>query len=94
MLLDHFEQYIEDVRGIKEKTMKKYIGAIYAINDLLQSYSFPIQNLFNVKNSTEIEKVRIFLKENDEFLEKDLRGHRMYSVAFKHYARFVQWYFD
>lgn len=92
MHLEHFVSYIKDVRGVSEKTLRHYVGALHTINSLLEKYQFDIQNIFLVTNVDELDKVKNFLDCNPEFQEKDTVGHRMYSVAFKHYCRFSLWY--
>ena len=92
MHLEHFMAYIKDVRGVSEKTLRHYVGALHTINALLEKYEFEIQNMFLTANISELDKVKSFLDKNPEFQEKDTVGHRMYSVAFKHYYRFSLWY--
>ncbi len=92
MNLDHFKAYIKDVRGVTDKTMDHYVGALFTINAILEKYSFSIQNIFVTTNIEDLDQVKYFLDHNPEFQEKDTVGHRMYSVAFKHYYRFLLWY--
>ena len=92
MNLDHFRTYIEDVRGVSDRTVKHYETALFTINALLEKYQFEIQNVFLTTDIAELDKIKSFLDQNLEFQTKDTVGHRMYSVAFKHYYRFSLWY--
>lgn len=92
MNLEHFKAYIKDVRGISDSTAKHYETALFTINALLEKYQFEISNLFLTTNVDDLDKVKAFLDQNTEFQTKDTIGHRMYSVAFKHYYRFSLWY--
>lgn len=92
MNLEHFKTYIKDVRGVSERTAKHYETALVTINTLLDKYQFEIPNLFSTTDVSELDKVKDFLDQNEEFQTKDTVGHRMYSVAFKHYYRFSLWY--
>ena len=64
--------YIRDVRGVSEKTLRHYVGALHTINSLLEKYEFEIQNLFLTANVSELDKVKSFLDKNPEFQEKDI----------------------
>ena len=92
MNLEHFKTYIKDVRGVSDSTAKHYETALFTINTLLEKYHFEIPNLFLTTDLNELAKVKMFLDQNAEFRTKDTVGHRMYSVAFKHYYRFSIWY--
>ena len=92
MNLEHFKTYIKNVRGVSDSTVKHYETALLTINTLLKKYQFEISNLFLTTDINELDKVKAFLDQNAEFQTKDAVGHRMYSVAFKHYYRFSLWY--
>ena len=92
MNLEHFKTYIKDVRGVSERTAKHYETALLTINALLDKYQFEIPNLFSTTDISDLDKIKDFLDQNEEFQAKDTVGHRMYSVAFKHYYRFSLWY--
>jgi len=88
MLIEYFKQYIKITRGISDSTVKHYITAINTINTLLSKYNFPISDVFSVKSLSELNAIKIFLEQNEEFIQKDTVGNRMYSVAFNHFYRF------
>lgn len=89
MLIDYFKQYMKITRGITDKSVGHYMTGINSINALLQKYDFPIKNVFSVESIAELDAVKAFLESNVEFQQKDSVGHHMYSVAFKHFYRFV-----
>ena len=94
MLTEHFVQYIMDTRGVSLSSAKHYVQALNTINHMLVKYDFCIQNMFLLVSTQDLDRIEEFLAQNAEFQEKDETGHRMYSVAFKHYRRFVLWYFQ
>ena len=89
MLAKLFAQYMKVTRGIKDKSVGHYITGINTINSILQRYAFPINDVFNVSSVTELDTIREFLDNNEEFRQKDSIGHNMYSVAFNHFYRFA-----
>jgi len=92
MNVDYFKKYIKDVRGVSERTAKHYISALYSINEILTEFHFPYNNLLSISHTKELEEIQAFLANNEAFHARDSLGHRMYSVAFKHYCRFFIWY--
>lgn len=88
MLVEYFKQYIKITRGVSDSTVKHYITAINTINTLLSKSNFPISDVFCVKSLPELNAVKTFLEQNEEFIQKDSVGNRMYSVAFNHFYRF------
>jgi 5-methylcytosine-specific restriction protein A len=89
MLIEYFKQYMKVTRGITDKSVGHYITGINTINTLLQKYSFPVTNIFQVESIAELDAIKAFLESNAEFQQKDSTGHHMYSVAFKHFYRFA-----
>lgn len=89
MLIEYFKQYMKVTRGITDKSVGHYITGINTVNSLLQKYSFPIANVFQIESVVDLNAVKSFLENNAEFQQKDSTGHHMYSVAFKHFYRFV-----
>ena len=88
MLVEYFKQYIKIARGVSDSTVKHYITAINTINTLLSKYNLPTSDVFSVKSLLELNAVKTFLEQNEEFIQKDTVGNRMYSVAFNHFYRF------
>lgn len=88
MLVEYFKHYIKITRSVSDSTVKHYITAINTINTLLVKYKFPISDVFSVKTLSELDAVKNFLEQNEEFIKKDTVGNRMYSVAFNHFYRF------
>ena len=94
MLTEHFVQYVKDTRGISQSSAKHYVQALNTINSLLERYNFKIRDVFTLSSIDDLDLVDEFLNNNAEYQEKDEVGHRMYSVAFKHYRRFILWYYQ
>lgn len=88
----HFQQYVMDTRGISDRTARHYITGIKTINMLLKKEGYRITDLFNVGSIEDLEDIKQFLDSCSEFNVKDTIGHRMYSVAFKHFYRYAYRY--
>ena len=86
---EQFKTYIKDTRGISDKTVQHYITGLLSINSILQKNQFYISNVFEVRSFDDLDRIKAFLDSNEEYLEKDNIGHRMYSVSFKHFYRFA-----
>lgn len=89
MLLDYFKQYIRITRNVSESTVNHYVTGINTINALLRKNGFIISNVFEITTVEELEMVKAFLFNNEEFIKKDTVGNRMYSVAFNHFYGFA-----
>ena len=89
MLISYFKQYMKVTRGITDKSVRHYITGINSINSLLQKYNFYVTDLFSLTSVVDLDAVKTFLENNSEFQQKDAIGHNMYSVAFKHFYKFV-----
>ena len=94
MLTEYFIQYVKDIRGVSQSSAKHYVQALNTINSLLDRYNFKIRDVFILSSIDDLELVDAFLNNNVEYQEKDKVGHRMYSVAFKHYCRFILWFYQ
>lgn len=89
MLVEYFKQYMKITRGVSDSTIKHYITGINTINKLLNDCGFPIKNIFETETLSELESIKVFLNNSEEFLTKDRAGNRMYSSAFNNFYRFA-----
>ena len=89
MLRELYKQYIRISRGLSDRTVGHYITGINTINAILAKYHYPITDVFSVSTFEELNSIKTFLENNDEFVTKDSVGHNMYSVAFNHFYRFA-----
>ena len=85
-----FEIWLEANLNLSESSVKKYCRAIRAIaKDMLEEGVID-KNLYNISSSLEFERYLDSIYKSNVFIEKDTRGNRMYSVAMRHYLRFLQ----
>lgn len=72
-------------RGIKEVTIKKYLGAIRTVENILNNNDHLTTKIFEISDPELIES----FKNNKEVQEIDKRGNRMYTVPLNHYIKFL-----
>ena len=84
-----FLTYIKRTRGVTDKTLQHYITGLASINAILAKNNFRVSDVYSVQSFVDLDDIKAFLYSNEEFLIKDEIGHRMYSVAFKHFYRFA-----
>lgn len=89
MLVDYFKQYLKQSRGVSDSTVGHYVTGINTINKFLVKYNYNITNIFSVKTQTELDEIQDFLFENEEFIEMNNKGNRMYSSALKNFYQFA-----
>ena len=89
---EHFQQYVMDTRGVSDRTARHYSAGLKTINLLLKEEEYRITDLFSVGSIDDLEEIRRFLDSCKKFTLKDSIGHRMYSVAFKHFYRYAYRY--
>lgn len=89
MLKGYFEQYMKVTRRLSDSSVKHYIGGISTINLILDKYNFPIRDLFEVHTLEELYAVKNFVFSNEEFINKNIKGKRMYSAAFNNFFGFA-----
>ncbi len=87
---EQFEIWLEGNLNLSENSVKKYCRAIRAITKDMLEEGVIDKNLYNISSSLEFERYMDIIYNNNVFVEKDTRGNRMYSVAMKHYLRFLQ----
>lgn len=89
MLIEYFSQYLKANRNVSNRTIKHYITALNTLDSLLVKYEYPVKSVFQVLTRDELDLIKHFVSTNEEYIQKDSRGNRMYSVAFNHYYRFA-----
>ena len=75
--------------GISDRSVDHYITGLNTINFILKKYGFISPDIFQVCCIKDLDTISEFLRSNTEFQTKDITGHNMYSVALKHFYRFV-----
>lgn len=80
---DQFLEYIES-RPSSANSGSNYISGINAISERFLNF-----DLFKITSAQEVQSIILELKNNNEFLQANDRGHNMYLRAIKHYMEFL-----
>lgn len=88
-LKEYYKKYLKEIRNVKESSVKHYIGAINTISKYLVEKEKIKQSVYEIIDLEEILSLRDYLYQDKDFIEKDIKGNRMYSVGLNHYCRFV-----
>lgn len=89
VLKEYYTQYLEKIRGNSNSTIKHYLGALDFISTYL-SQKKKIQNtIYEVTNLNDLQIIKEYLYQDPTFIDKDNRGHRMYSAGLNNYLRFA-----
>lgn len=87
---EQFKNWLKCNLNLSDNSVNKYCRAIRAVTKDMLEEGVIDKDLYNVSSSLEFEEYKYSICNNDAFIEKDTRGNRMYSVAMKHYLRFLQ----
>lgn len=87
---EQFEIWLKMNLNLSESSVKKYCRAIRAITNDMLGEGVIDKDLYSISSPLEFEKYKESIYNSNVFIEKDTRGNRMYSVAMKHYLRFLQ----
>lgn len=80
---DCFMRYIES-RPSSANSGQNYLSGINAISERFLNY-----DLFKITSSQEVQSIILELKNNNDFMQANAKGHNMYLRAIKHYMEFL-----
>lgn len=86
----YFRKYLENIRGVSERTIHHYYDALNHISRDLKKTGLVSDNIYEIQSVEELYKIRDCLKSDIGFLKLDSDGHRMYSSAMNNYIRFAE----
>jgi 5-methylcytosine-specific restriction protein A len=89
VLQEYYKQYLRKIRGNSLATIKHYLGALDTISDYLAKQQKIEKTIYEITDLTNLEIIKEALYNDPEFIDKDERGHRMYSAGLNNYCRFA-----
>ena len=88
-LEEYYANYLRNIRNSKESTIKHYTGALNTISKMLKNKKKIKNSIYEIDNLSDLDYIKNYLYNDDEFLAKDSRGNRMYKSAIKNYYKFI-----
>ncbi len=88
-LKEYFVRYLQTVRSLSASTAKHYLDALNNISRRLVSKQLVQTDIYEITDLDYLEYVRDILYADQEFVELNERGKRMYSAGLNNYIRFA-----
>jgi len=89
VLKEYYTQYLRKIRGNSPSTIKHYLGALDTISAYLAEQRKIKNTLFEITDLNNLQIIKEDLFRDSNFIDKDERGHRMYSAGLNNYCRFA-----
>ena len=90
MLQDYFTAYLRNVRGLSDRSIGHYYDALNLISRFLCERHLIQETIFEVADLSRLEELREILYKDREFVDRNSRGHHMYSAGMNNYLRFAE----
>lgn len=90
VLKEYYINYLKEVRGNSDSSVKHYLGALQTISKYLVEKGKIEKTIYEIDNIGTLEMVREYLYQQPDFVEKNERGKRMYSAGLNNYIRFAE----
>lgn len=89
VLKEYYTQYLKKIRGNSSSTITHYISALDIISSYLTQKQKIKDSIYEITNLDDLQILKESLYNDPVFIEKDERGHRMYSAGLNNYCRFA-----
>lgn len=89
VLKKYYASYLYNVRKLKKSSVAHYFDALNNISKRLKEKGLVKENIYEIGDLEQLERVRSILYQDPEFIEIDTRGRRMYSAGLNNYYRFA-----
>lgn len=89
VLMVYYVEYLKKIRKVSDSTIKHYQQAMRYISNFLVKKEKIKCSIYEILDIDELKIIKEYLYSDPDFIEIDIRGHRMYSAGFNHYFRFA-----
>lgn len=89
VLKEYYTQYLKKIRGTSSSTIAHYLSALDVISVYLVQKHKLRNSIYEITNLYDLQMLKEDLYCDPVFVEKDERGHRMYSAGLNNYCRFA-----
>lgn len=88
-LREYYRRLLQDVRGLKQSTVKHYDEALKKISQILIAKEKIKSSIYEIRTLYRLREIMEELKHDECFLALDKRGHSMYSAGMNNYFKFA-----
>ena len=88
-LREYYRRFLQDVRGLKQSTVKHYDEALKKISQILIAKEKIKNSIYEIRTLDRLLEIMEELKRDKGFLALDKRGHSMYSAGMNNYLKFA-----
>lgn len=88
-LKNYYTRYLGEIRYNSKSTINHYLSALEVISKYLMQRGQIKTSIYEVTDLNNLQIIKESLYNDPMFVEKDERGHRMYSAALNNYFRFA-----
>lgn len=90
VLQEYYSRYLKNVRGLSDSSVKHYFDALNNISRRLKAANLVKESIYEISELDRLAELKEILYSDDDFIEQDRRGRRMYSAGLNNYCRFAQ----
>lgn len=88
-LKEYYTQYLKKIRGNSSSTVTHYLSALEVISSYLAQKQRIKKTIYEITDLNNLQIIKEDLYQDPVFVDKDERGHRMYSAGLNNYYRFA-----
>lgn len=89
VLKEYYARYLTDVRGLSQSSVRHYFDALNNISRRLKEKNLVQKDIYEIADLDRLSMVREILYADQDFIELNERGRRMYSAGLNNYCRFA-----
>lgn len=89
-LKTYYSRYLTEVRGLSDSSVRHYFDALNNISRRLKNKGLVNSDIYEIRDLDYLSKVRSILFADQDFMDLDARGRRMYSAGLNNYVRFAE----
>lgn len=89
VLKKYYTKYLKKISNSSPLTITHYLGALDFISTYLSEKEKIKNTIYEITDLNDLQIIREYLYQDYTFMDKDERGHRMYSAGLNNYCRFA-----
>ena len=90
ILKKYFIQYMKNIKGLSDTSVKHYIGSLRTISKFLRERNLINREVYEVIDIDRLRRLREIVYSDSDFINKNNRGKRMYSAGLNNYIAFAE----